>query len=243
MTEAVMSADVLRSTEASRTTVIEEARPEAQPPHVRRGWSPESFAREQIRALVRQVFVSNGASPVRQVVFSMLEPETDVRGLCWHVGDTLALEARGSIAVVGQYPRLVHRAEVPREEPVACGSAGQSIPLRQIATRIRGDLWLVPHGMGSGGPGTATSLYSFLNEVRRQFEYSIVQGPPVGESTQAAALAQCADGIILVLSAQRTRRAAARTIKQALEAAHVRILGTVLSDRAFPVPEALYRWL
>jgi Mrp family chromosome partitioning ATPase len=46
-----------------------------------------------------------------------------------------------------------------------------------------------------------------------------------------------------VVSAQRTRRAAARTIKQALEAAHARILGTVLSERTFPVPEALYRRL
>jgi Mrp family chromosome partitioning ATPase len=56
-------------------------------------------------------------------------------------------------------------------------------------------------------------------------------------------MAQFADGIILVLSAHRTRRAMARKIKETLEAAQVRILGTVLSDRVFPIPERIYRRL
>jgi len=57
------------------------------------------------------------------------------------------------------------------------------------------------------------------------------------------ATAQFADGIILVVSAHRTRRIAARKIKEVLEAAQARILGTVLSDRIFPIPEGIYRRL
>jgi Mrp family chromosome partitioning ATPase len=56
-------------------------------------------------------------------------------------------------------------------------------------------------------------------------------------------MAQFADGIILVLSAQRTRRIMARKIKGMLEAAQARILGTVLSDRVFPIPDGIYRRL
>ena len=93
-----------------------------------------------------------------------------------------------------------------------------------------------------GGDATA-SLHSYLGEVRREFEYSIVEAPPAGESNEATAMAQFADGIILVLSAQRTRRIAARKIKEALEEAQARLLGTVLSDRSFPIPERIYRRL
>jgi len=117
------------------------------------------------------------------------------------------------------------------------------MPLRHTATRIRGNLWLVPDWTRGDDPVTATSLHSFLAEVRSQFVYSIVQGLPAGESNQATAMAQLADGIILVLSAQRTRRAAARKVKEMLEAAQARLLGTVLADRVFPIPEAIYRRL
>jgi Mrp family chromosome partitioning ATPase len=79
--------------------------------------------------------------------------------------------------------------------------------------------------------------------MRREFEYSIVEGPPAGESNEAMAMAQFADGIILVLSAQHTRRITARKIMEMLEASQVRILGTVLSDRVFPIPEGIYRRL
>jgi receptor protein-tyrosine kinase len=237
MTEAVMGAGLLHSPDETRTSEREETRPQAESLSKPKGWDPESFAREQIRGLVRQVFFSNGPRPVRQVVLSALEPETDVRSLCWRVGEALARETPGGVAVVGGYPRLI-----PREVPVGPRSTEPCMPLRQIATRVRGNLWLVPDGMRSGDLVKVASLRSLLDEVRRQFDYSIVQGP-AGESNETAAMAQSADGIILVLSAQRTRRAAARKVKETLQAAQARILGTVLDDRVFPIPEAIYRRL
>ena len=41
----------------------------------------------------------------------------------------------------------------------------------------------------------------------------------------------------------RRRAGAARKAKQALEAANVRVLGTVLNNRTFPIPEKIYRML
>jgi Mrp family chromosome partitioning ATPase len=89
----------------------------------------------------------------------------------------------------------------------------------------------------------SAALHSFFSEIRREFEYSIVQGQPAGESSMTTEIGQVADGVVLVISAQRTRRASARKIKEMLEAAQVRLLGTVLSDREFPIPEGIYRRL
>jgi Mrp family chromosome partitioning ATPase len=55
-------------------------------------------------------------------------------------------------------------------------------------------------------------------------------------------LGQLADGVILVLEAHTTRKAAARKIKESL-GAQSRILGIVLTERRFPVPERIYRRL
>jgi Mrp family chromosome partitioning ATPase len=56
-------------------------------------------------------------------------------------------------------------------------------------------------------------------------------------------MGQLADGIILVLEAHNTRRAIARKIIETFEAAQVRVLGIVLSQRTFPLPEWMYRRL
>src|SRR5215470_977486 len=65
-------------------------------------WSFDAFTREQIRGLVRQVFFSSVANPVRQVVFSAAESETDIGSLCRQVGHALSLETHESIAVVSR---------------------------------------------------------------------------------------------------------------------------------------------
>jgi len=205
-------------------------------------WTPENFAREQILGLVRQVFFSSAARPVRQVVLSAVEPETVVRHLCRQIGETLALETSGSVAVIGGSLHSMPDAQ-NRPEQTADAARCANMPLRRIATAVRGNLWLAPALERNGDPVTAASLHSYLGEIRREFEYSIVEARPVGESNETIAMAQFADGIILVLSAVHTRRATALRAKEVLEAAQARLLGTVLSDRSFPIPEAIYRRL
>jgi Mrp family chromosome partitioning ATPase len=84
---------------------------------------------------------------------------------------------------------------------------------------------------------------SGLSELRREFEYAVIHGPPAGISSEAALLGRLTDGIVLVLRAHSTRRVTARKIKGAMETAEVTILGTVLSERTFPIPAGIYRRL
>ncbi len=232
MREATMSPELF----VSGATEQERARPADRNSRQAAGWDPEGFAQEQIQGLVRQVFLSNAERSVRQVVFSAAEPETDVQNLCWRAAEALARETTGSIALVGTYPQAL-----PDAEAYAAEIGGQR---KQIsATRVRDNLWLVPLAANGGDSVTTAWLHSYLGELRTQFEYSIVVGPSASESNPATAMAQLADGIVLVLSAQHTRRIAARKIKEKLEGARARLLGTVLSDRAFPIPERIYRRL
>lgn len=202
-------------------------------------WNPEDFAREQIRGLVRRVFFASGSRPVKQVVFSAVEPHTDVASICDQVGQALALETNAHIAVVGREPRSGEMWRAPSRDL-------GSVAIKSCSIQRAINLWRVPEfGLRECGEESGTGPYwvSCLAELRNEFEYAVIHGPAAGISSEAALLGQLADGIILVLGANSTRRAAARKIKETLEGAQSRILGTVLSGRRFPVPELIYRRL
>jgi hypothetical protein len=198
-------------------------------------WNREDFARDQIRGLVQRVFFASVGRPVTQVVFSGAEPHMDVSGLCDQVGQALALETSAHIAVVGR--------EMTAELPSWCGGRAA---IKSWSRQTAVNLWRVP-GFGlrecSEESGTGRYWISRLAELRKEFEYAVIEGPAAGISSEAALLGQLTDGIILVLGAHNTRRATARKIKETLEGAQSRILGTVLSERRFPVPERIYHRL
>ena len=202
-------------------------------------WNKEAFADEQIRGLVRQVFSTGLNPPVQQVVFSPVERETDVRSLCTWVGEVLAQEKVAEIAIIDETEVSLERS--PSRADLEAHSQYRSTPIRQLATSIHRNVWLVPPR--SAGPDSChrSSLCAYMAELRREFEYSIVAAPAPSVSSAALEMARFADGIILVLSAQHTRRVTALKVKNALGS--VRLLGTVLSDREFPMPTSIYRRL
>ena len=176
---------------------------------------------------------------MKQVVFSAAEPNTDVANICDQVGRALALETRADIAIVVREQRT---GEIVRAHSRYVGSG----VIKSWSAQIGSNLWRVP-GFGlcecREESGTGPYWLSCLAGLRIEFDYAVIHGPVAGMSSEAAVLGQLADGIILVLRGHSTRRATARKIKETLEAAQARILGTVLSERTFPVPERIYRRL
>jgi hypothetical protein len=161
-------------------------------------------------------------------VLSAVDGEIEVAGLCQRLAHTLAQERLEDVVVLGPTPD-------PTEQ--------SRLPLKQIATRLGRNLWSLEeqecamNGMGVG------SLPIYLSAARAEFAYSIVAAPPVSVSDSAVRAAQCSDGMVLVLSLRNTRRISALNVKNQLEDAGVRLLGTVLMDREFPIPAGLYRRL
>ena len=212
--------------------IAEATEPQIRTPKPERTWNRESFAQEQIRGLVRQVFFSQRARQVRQVLFSGIEARTEIRGISIRVGEALASQTRESVVVIGGDPRIV-----PGD-----AQALEAQALRNAST-LRSNLWLLPAKERIEGQENISSLHSYLGGIREEFEYSIVASPASGESDEALEMAQFVDGVVIVVSAKHTRRVTARRVLETFREAQVRILGTVLSDREFPIPEKLYQWL
>jgi Mrp family chromosome partitioning ATPase len=120
-------------------------------------------------------------------------------------------------------------------------------PIKDFAVRIAaGNLWVMPPGsvaIGAQGLFASDSFSPRIAELRKEFDYVLIDAPPVSSNADAVLLGQMADGIILVVQADSTRREAARIAKETIDNAKVRLLGAILTDRKFPIPEALYRKL
>ena len=228
-------ADVLHRFDRLRSQDREEAALQSEIVSRGKEWNPEEFARQQIRGLVRQVFFGNDSS-IRQVVFTAAEAITDAADICERVGKALALETPSHVAIV-------HCENLRASQSKVRFSDCQQI--KTWSKQLSGNLWRVP-GLalyeGSVDAGAGHYWVSCLSELRNQFEYVVIQAPAAGISSEAAMLGHLADGVVLVLEAHSTRKAVARKIKESL-GAQSRILGMVLSERRFPVPERIYRHL
>ena len=190
---------------------------------------------EQIHALVQQLFFRHESGPVRHVGFSSVEASTETATLCLAVAKALAAGERYDVGLIDAHSdpvRLQSHLQIP--------SSNRAEPTWLIAPR----LWMVPRQSwlpDSCGQRTTDQNLSRLRERTIEFDFSILWCAPV--SWLAASIGQACDGLVLVLTANKTRRLVAAQIKDQLSKAQVPLLGTVLTERRFPVPQGLYRSL
>jgi hypothetical protein len=183
------------------------------------------------------VFLANTERPIRQVIFSAADPQTDLGPICDQVARALAGETHSDVAIVD-------RNNATDLGAINANRAAPGTSIKSWAIQDGAHVWVVPEArLRDQGEETVSSWLSCLAKLRDEFEYAVIQGPAAGVSSEAALLGQLTDGIILVLDANSTHRAAARKIKNSLESTQSHILGTVLCHRTFPVPDRIYRRL
>ena len=211
----------------------------------------EATSRGEEIELVQQVFLLPGTDAPKTVVFCGVDEDDVASSLCVSVGESLVAHTSGDVCIVDanlENPFL-HKQYGPTDDLGITDlvlASGNGIGKR-VARRI-GDkpLWLLSAGLrNANGQGMLTldRLQGQILELREKFSHVLVSAPPAITSREAILFGRFADGVILVLKANSTRRATALKVKQNLEAANVRVLGAVLADRVFPVPEVLYRKL
>jgi len=209
----------------------------------------DAIGREELLALAQRLFLATDGKAdtgPRQVVFCGIDEAEGTSVLCAQLGRILASQVVSQVCVVDanvRAPSLHRLLEVERSDGQI---SPQATAHAQTVQQIASNLWLISGHLAATNGGVTASLdqvRSRIKELPPEFAYVVINAPPVGLYSDAAILGQWADGVVLVLEANSTRRMAARKAKQALEAANVRVLGTVLNNRTFPIPEKIYRML
>lgn len=205
----------------------------------------DAFAREEILRLVQRLFLAsnNGHEGPRQVVFCGINESDGSNLLCARVARCLAEQVPSQVCVAD--------ARMPASNPLLDPTPSDSSTQPEVGTarkrlqRVTDNLWLSSSdSVGINGRAPALEqVRAWIRGLRGEFAYVLISAPPVGLYGDSALLGQTADGVVLVLEANSTRRVAALNAKQLLDAAKVRLLGIVLNNRTFPIPEKIYRWL
>lgn len=76
---------------------------------------------------------------------------------------------------------------------------------------------------------SSTKMERLLRQLEEQYDLVVVDSPPVTVVSDTAVLASRADGVLIVLSADRSRRDLARNALAALDQVNARVLGAVLN--------------
>jgi Mrp family chromosome partitioning ATPase len=81
-----------------------------------------------------------------------------------------------------------------------------------------------------------------LNVLKTNFDFILIDSPPILQSTEAELIAPWVEGVVLVINAHTTRRevvmrAAERMIQQK------EFLGAVFNQQEFIIPQFLYKRL
>jgi Mrp family chromosome partitioning ATPase len=213
------------------------------------GLDLDLLAGEEALRLVQRVFLLQAQEPPHMVVFAGIDHGNGCSRICVSAAETLAKYIRGSVCLV----------EANLRSPALPGMFGttnhhgltdallQDGPIRSFAKLVRGDnLWLLSSGAMSADSVkllNSERLKTRFAELRKEFDFVLIDAPPLTPYSDAIALGQLTDGFVMVLEANATRREAAIQVSENLRASNVRILGAVLNQRTFPIPETLYNKL
>lgn len=210
---------------------------------------PAELARQEEVRLVQRVFMTPPAKARRAVLFAGVEHDNGCALVCIRAGQTLAHLQRKTVCIVDANLRtpVLHRAVGSDNHEGFASAVVQSGFASTFPWRVTPDnLWLLPSGSASSDPDlllTAERLRSPMSELRTIFDHVLVYAPPINLFAESLALSQCVDGVVLVLEAHATRREIARNVKLYLEDLDVPLLGVVLNNRTFPIPNSVYRLL
>jgi capsular exopolysaccharide synthesis family protein len=199
--------------------------------------------------LVQQLFLQRTQEAPRMVVFAGINHGDGCSEIAASVAECLA----------GIAPQAVCLVEANFRSPALPAMLGtrdyrgltdallEEGPLRSFIKPVFNEsLWLLSSGpVTAESPNLLTSqrMKGLSAEMRKEFDFVIVDAPPLTRYADAIALGHLADGIVLVVEANSTRREAALIAVENLRSSAIQILGAVLNKRTFPIPEKIYRRL
>jgi Mrp family chromosome partitioning ATPase len=212
-------------------------------------FAAQGDAREEVIKLVRNLFfVPEGDAP-RRVVFAGTESGTGCSWICAHAAELLAQQVRGSVCLVDcnlRDPSLHQRFNTPNHHGLTDALTGPG-SIRQYVHRLSPpNLYLLSSGSFQEGQQAllaSDGMRSRVTELYSQFEYMLFDVGSLNTCNDGFVLGRLADGIVLVLRANSSRRETALKSLQELEAIKVDVLGAVLNQRTFPIPDAIYKYL
>ncbi len=213
-------------------------------------FDPKALITEQYKILRTNVLSINKSNPPKiLVVASSLHSE----------GKTItALNLAMTLAQSTQHPRvLLIDADLRRGRMAKYLGVKQKTGLSEILTDQAKpsevlfnidveNLTFISSGTIPSNPAELLSsdrMRKFLILMKSKFDHIIIDTPPVISVTDAGIVGAQSDGVLMVIQAGRTQRGIVKRASELLHQAHSKVLGHVLTNIEYHLPEYIYRYL
>jgi Mrp family chromosome partitioning ATPase len=207
----------------------------------------DKVTREESLKLVQNIFLLRDEASPRAVVFAGIESGSASTPICANGAITLASQKIGTVCLVDANllgPSVPEYFGVSNHYGLT-DALSKNGAIRDFTKVIGPDnLSLLSCGSLAGDSLSFLSsdaMKARIAELRRDFDYVLIDCPPLHASSESVTIAKMTDGIVLVLEATATRREAASRVVETLRTAQIKILGAVLSRGTNPNPGALHR--
>lgn len=204
-------------------------------------------AQEECLRLVQRVFLAV-PSLSRAIVYAGVDRGDGCSRICIETARILASNTNSPVCIVDanlRNPSLPDSFGVTNHRGLSNALLEEG-SVQSFATQLKPNLWLLSAGaLTAASPALLNSdrLTSRLRELREEFRYILIDAPALNVHADAITLARNADGMVIVLQAEATRRESAVKAIASVRQANIEVLGAVLNRRTFPIPEFLYRRL
>lgn len=201
---------------------------------------------EEVTKLVQRLFLLPGTESPRTVVFVGTEPGTGCSWMCARAAEVLAGQIAGSVCLVDanlRQPSMHQMFDIPNHYGLT-DALRFNEPIANFTRPLsRANLHLLSCGSleaNAHAQINSDRMRLRLAELGREFDYLLIDSPALSICNDAVLLGCASDGVVMVLKANSSRRESAKKAVDELQAARARILGAVLNQRTFPIPESIY---
>jgi capsular exopolysaccharide synthesis family protein len=191
---------------------------------------------EAIRALRNSILLSDVDRRTRSILVTSASPSEGKSTTAAHLALTHAQQGHRTLLIDGDLRRpTVHkRFDIPSGRPGLSNVLTGQRPWRE--TLISLDAIPELHILPAGPPSRRASdligrgLEELLQEACEEFDLVVLDAPPILGFAEPLQMAAVVDGVVVVIRAGQTHRAALQSVLATLRRLRATVLGVVLND-------------
>ncbi len=207
---------------------------------------PENFSSEAYKSIRTQLLLLDTKEhPLKTIVFSSVGPQEGKTLTVCNLAVAIAQSQKRVLLIDADMrrPRLNEIFKVKDGKGLCSFLAGRSDLEELVRMTEIENLFFVaePHSCGDSTELlSGEKLRDFLVFARKNFDYILLDSPPVGIVSDATLLATLADGLIMVVESGKTPRKAIVRERKILESAHIKVTGVIINKATISGSEGYY---
>jgi capsular exopolysaccharide synthesis family protein len=208
---------------------------------------PASAASEAYRTLRTNLFYSATDTPPKVILITSPSPRTGKSTTCANLGVVMAQAGKSTLITDCDLRKsAMHKIFGLRNTYGLMNVFAQEGEPQEFWHEPLKGLHVLTAGLQPPNPPEVLSsqlVAEFLKQMRREFDYVLLDAPPTQLVSDAVILAPQTDGVLLILDAQRTRKGLVRQAMHSLETVGARVLGTVITNAVAASRDSQYQEL